>query len=256
MLETVTAEAIVAALVLFRVSGLLLVAPVLGSRPVPISVRAAFGLLLVAVSLPAALPPPAPAAGLGALLGEMVVGLGIGLGALTLVAGVELAGELLGIQTGLSSATALDPLSGHGSAALNQLLQMLVVLMMLVTDGHLYMIEALARSFAVVPVGTLADLETGLLEAVRTAGLLFAHGLQFAAPIVVASLLGYVALGALSRAAPQLNVLAVAFPLQIGLGLLALAILLPLMSGGYAMWPARLATLVERFIAALVTGSA
>jgi flagellar biosynthetic protein FliR len=255
MPESLPPETVAAALVLFRVSGLLLVAPIFGSLFVPRPVRAGLAILMTVTSLPAVAPPTdASAIGAGAFVAEMVVGLGIGLGALTLLAGAELAGEVLGVQTGLSSATALDPLSGHGTSVLSQLLHLLVVLLILVSGGHLYMIEALASSFAVAPVGAVPGLEAGATELVRMAGLLFAHGLQFAAPIIVASFVGYAALGALARAAPQLNVLAVAFPLQIGLGLFVLAGVLPFVAAGDTAWPMRLGAMIDRFLAALSAG--
>ena len=248
-------QVVLAVLVLFRVSGLMLVAPVLSSSSVPATTRAALTLLITALILPAV--GGASAVGVvgpGALVAELLVGLGIGMGAATLVAGAELAGEVLAVQTGLSGASALDPISGQGTGVLGQLLQLFVVLLLLVSGGHLMMIEALADSYQVVPVGSNFSLSAGALQLVRDAGLLFSHGLQFAAPIIAAASFGYVALGVLARASPQLNMLAVAFPLQIGLGFLVLAGVLPLVATSYATWPERIAGLVERFLASLVVG--
>jgi flagellar biosynthetic protein FliR len=243
-----------ATLVLFRVSGLMLVAPVLSSRSVPAMTRSALVILVTVLLVPAAAAPEGLVVGPGALATELVVGLGIGIGAATLLAGAELAGEVLAVQTGLSGATALDPISGQGTGVLSQLLQLFAVLMLLVSGGHLVMIDALASSFQAVPVGSSLALDAGALELVRSGGLLFAHGLQFAAPIIAAASVGYIALGVLAKASPQLNMLAVAFPLQIALGLLVLAGLLPLVATSYALWPERIASLVDRFLGSLVTG--
>lgn len=217
--------------------------------------RAALVILLTVVLIPAVGSAPADlVVGPVALASELVVGLGIGLGAATLLAGAELAGEVLAVQIGLSGATALDPISGQGTGVLSQLLQLFVVLLLLVSGGHLMMIEALAGSFAVVPVGSGFAVSAGAWELVRAGGLVFADGLQFAAPVIASASVGYIALGVLAKASPQLNMLAVAFPLQIALGLLVLAGVLPLVATSYAMWPERMAALVDRFLLALATG--
>lgn len=248
-------ETVGAVLAFFRVSGLMLVAPILSSRSVPGTTRAALTILLTALILPAVGDvSTAGVVGPGALVAELVVGLGIGMGAATLLAGAELAGEVLAVQTGLSGASALDPISGQGTGVLGQLLQLFVVLLMLVTGGHLMMIEALASSYQVVPMASAFSLSGGALQLMRDVGLLFTHGLQFAAPVIAAAAVGYVALGVLARASPQLNMLAVAFPLQIGLGLLVLAGSLPLVAASYVTWPERIADLVERFLGSLVVG--
>jgi len=252
VLEPFPSELAGAALAFFRIGGLMLVAPVFSSRTVPAMVRAGIAMLLTILLYPAIGALPADiVVGPGTLLAEMVVGLGIGLGAATLLAGAELAGEVLAVQTGLSSATALDPLSGHGTPVLGSLLQWVALVLLLVTGGHLAMLEALAASYEVVPVGYGIDLTAGALELFLSAGLLFTQGLQFAAPIIAAVSVGYIALGVLSRASPQLNMLAVAFPLQIGLGLIVLAAVLPLATTTYAEWPTHIAVLTERFLGAL-----
>jgi len=248
-------DVVATALVFFRVTGLMLVAPVLSSRSVPAMTRAALTVLLTVLMVPAVEAAPADlVVGPGALAAELVVGLGIGLGAATLLAGAELAGEVLAVQTGLSGATALDPISGQGTGVLSHLLQLFVVLLLLVSGGHLVMIDALASSFAVVPVGSGFPLGAGAMELIRAAGLVFADGLQFAAPVVAAASVGYVALGVLAKASPQLNMLAVAFPLQIALGLIVLAGVLPMVATSYAMWPERIASMVDRFLASIVVG--
>ena len=248
-------ELVAAVLAFFRVGGLMLVAPLLSSRSVPRMVRAGIAALLTVLVLPSVgVVPDNLQVGPGALVGELLVGLGIGLGAAVMLAGVELAGEVLSVQTGLSGATALDPLTGQGTVVLGHLLSLLVLLLLLVSGGHLVMLEALAASFRLVPVSAPIDLSAGGWELLRIAGLLFTNGLQFAAPILAAVSVGYVALGVLARASPQLNMLAVAFPLQIGLGLLVLAAVLPLATTTFAEWPRHIEVLVERFLAALSAG--
>lgn len=243
------------ALVGFRVAGLMLVAPLFASRTLPVPMRAAIALLLTVLIVPV-LPelPAGTVAGPGMFAREMLVGFGIGFGAALLLGGTELAGDMLAVQTGLSGATALDPLTGFGTGVLGQLLSLTVLLLLLVTGGHLVMIEALAASYQLVPVGLEFDAQAGVMELVGMATIMFGIGVQFAAPIIAAVTVGYVALGVLARTSPQLNMLAVAFPLQIGLGLLILGGVLPMAATFYADWPTHVEGLSARFLFSLVGG--
>ncbi len=248
MPEPLSAWSVPFALVLFRVGGLMLVAPLFSSRTIPLMVRTGYTLLLVVLLTPVIPAPPVGVAfGPTLIIGELFLGLGIGLGAAVLLAGAELAGEILAVQTGLSGATTLNPLTGVGTGVLSQLLGLFTLLLLLATGAHLVLIEALVVSYDSVPPGALADLQFGIMELTSMFGLLFSTGLKFAAPIVAAVSVGYLALGILARTSPQMNMLAVAFPLQIGLGLLVLAAVLPLAATFYAAWPDHIAGLAGRF---------
>ena len=242
-------------LAFFRIGGLMVIAPMFSARTIPRMVRAALAVLLTVLLVPALPPvPPTMIIGPAELGAELIVGLGIGFGAAAMIGGAELAGDVLAVQTGLSGGTALDPLTGQGTGVLGQLLGLFVLLLLLVTDGHLALIEALAASYTIVPVGWSFDLVGGVLELARTMGLLFSQGLQFAAPIIASVTVGYMALGVLARTSPQLNMLAVAFPLQIGLGLLVLGASLPLAASFYSAWPMHVRELSSRFLVAVIGG--
>jgi flagellar biosynthetic protein FliR len=256
MVEAPLTYGAAAMLVLFRIGGLALIAPFLASRIVPIQVRGALAVLLTIVITPIAISMPGavPELNLLSLVTETFVGFGLGFGAAILVGAADMAGDILATQTGLSGASVLDPLTGQGSAAMGQLLSFMVIVLLLVTGGHLVMIESLAGSFAWVPLGSSPDLLAGATSLIRVGAQLFAHGLQFAAPVVGAVGVGYVALGVLARTAPQLNVLAVSFPLQIALGLLVLGAALPLLATHFASWPIRIDEMSGAFVRALAGG--
>ncbi|NNF12945.1 MAG: flagellar biosynthetic protein FliR [Gemmatimonadetes bacterium] len=255
MPEPISAWTVPFALTLFRVGGLMLVAPLFSSRTIPLPVRAGLAFLLVLLLTPVVpVPPEGVAFGPTLIIGEIFVGLGVGLGSAVLLAGAELAGEILAVQTGLSGATTLNPLTGVGTGVLSQLLGLFALLLLLATGAHLVLIEALVVSYESVPPGALADLEFGVVELTSMFGLLFSTGLKFAAPIIAAVSVGYLALGILARTSPQMNMLAVAFPLQIGLGLLVLAAVLPLAATFYSAWPDHVAGLANRFFLAVGGG--
>lgn len=241
-------------LLLCRMGGLVLAAPVLSSRAVPMAVRVALVLLFTVLLLPGAvpaageLPPPLSAA---TVVGEFAVGLLLGLGAAVLLGAAEAAGDMMAVQVGLSGANVLAPSAETQVPVLGQLLGLVVLTALVSTGGHVLMVQVLGLSLEVAPPGLLPGLHAGLGEAVGIGSRLLGIGLLLAAPVVAVTLVGNVGLGILSRAVPQLNVLMVAFPVQIALGLLVLgstvALLGPLLSGwgdGWAGWASALLDLV------------
>lgn len=224
----------------FRLGGLLLVAPLFSSRTVPMMVRTSLLVVLTWLLAPVAIGAGAAAAApaltpLNALT-ETLVGFAIGFGAAVLVAGAEAAGELLSLSIGLSGAAALDPISHASIPVLGQFANLFAVALLLSIDAHVGMIDALAASLRFLPVGASVNGPAGAAAMVSLGSQLFLLGLRFAAPIIVVVMLANLALGVLSRAAPQMNILAVAFPIQIGLGLLALFASLPLIATFFGGW--------------------
>lgn len=237
-----------------RVSGLLLVAPVFSARNVPAMVKAGLVVLLTVLMTPmatAALEGATPVVTPATVLTEALVGFAIGLGAALLVGAAEAAGELMAIQIGLSGAAILDPISQTNVPALGQLMKLVALAMMFALDLHLVMLDAVAASARVLPVGAPIDTAAGLAEMVGAGSTLFVLGLRFAAPVVAAVLLANVALAVLSKAAPQLNVLQVAFPIQIAVGLAAFAASLPLIATFFTGWVASYDGIVGRVFDAL-----
>jgi flagellar biosynthetic protein FliR len=167
---------------------------------------------------------------------EALVGFAIGLGVALVVGAAEAAGDLMAIQIGLSGAAIMDPLNNAQTPVLGQFAQLFAITLLLSLDAHLLMLDALAQSVRAVPVGSALDLQAGLGAMVSLLGTLFALGLQFAAPVIAAVLIANVALALLSRAAPQLNVISVAFPIQITIGLVALAASFGLIATFFTGW--------------------
>lgn len=220
-----------------RVGGLVLAAPVFSSKTVPTLVKTSIIILLTVLLQPAALAQSAtiPEITPVTMLSEMVVGVTLGMGAALLVGAASISGDLMGIQIGLSGAAVLDPVNNSSDNVLGQFASLFAITLLLAVDAHLVMIDAVARSVRVVPLG--GELHAaGLRELVRSGSILFALGLQFAAPAAAAVLVANTALAILTRAAPQLNVLSVAFPIQIGIGLVALAASIPFIGAFYRGW--------------------
>lgn len=234
-----------------RLSGLILIAPIYSARTIPVMARTALLLLLIVVLLPAALtqttePPRLTPA---TIFSELLVGFALGLGAAIFIGAAEVAGDALAFQTGLSSANVLDPLTQQSVPALGQFMQLLAVTLLVTADGHLIMLEAVAASATVIPVGAPIDASPGIGEMLRLGGTLFSLGVRFAAPVIAVVLVSNLALGILGRVAPQLNILMVAFPVQIGVGIFTLAFAVPLLATFFTTW----ATAYESVISGLLS---
>lgn len=239
-----------------RVGGLLLIAPIFSAKAVPMRLRTALLLLLTMVLQPAAMGSAGSAVTISpaSLLSETLIGFAIGLAAALFVGAAEAAGDYLSIQIGLSGAAVMDPTTGMHMPVLGQLMNLFTVVMLLSLDAHLLMLDAVAASFTILPVGASLDVSGGLASLVGLGGWLFTLGFRFAAPVLIAVLLVNTALAVLTRVAPQLNVLSVAFPIQIGIGLLALASAIPLMATLFGTWSTEYDGALTRVLGAFARG--
>lgn len=229
-----------ATLVLFgtRIGGMMLVAPAFSATMVPRTVRVGLLVVLTVLLQPAALASlrVAPTLSATAFVSETLIGFAIGLGVALLVGAAETAGDVMAVQMGLSGASLLDPLDTTQAPALGTLTRLFATTLLLSLNFHTVMLGALADSAARFPVGVPVSLQGGALAVLQLGGTLFVLGVRFAAPVIAAVMIANVALAVLGRAAPQLNVLTVAFPLQITIGLFALLAALPAMARFFEGW--------------------
>jgi flagellar biosynthetic protein FliR len=146
-------------------------------------------------------------------------------------AAIEMAGEVSSLTMGLGFATFFDPMSSGRSSAVSQFLALIATMAFLATNAHLVLLSALAESFVTMPVSATPMSAGAPLELARWGARIFSAGLQLSLPIVAALLITNVALGILTRAAPQLNIFGIGFPVTLGVGLLVLSLSLPYLSG-------------------------
>jgi flagellar biosynthetic protein FliR len=247
-----------ALLVLARVAGLVLSAPMLGHALVPPRVRAALAVLLAAAIVPAlggagGVAAPASLWSLGAMVAtESALGVLLGLVAQFVFAGVQLGGQIIGIQMGFGIVNLIDPQSHAQVTIIAEWQQLMALLTFLVLDVHHLLIRAVLESFRAAPPGGLALDGLGVRAAISLAGDLFVVGVRIAAPVLVVLLLTNGALGVLARTIPQLNVFVVGFPLNVGVGLLVLGAAMPftlrLLAGRFAELEPALGALVRGLV--------
>jgi len=228
---------------LARILGLVSMAPIFGNDGMPRRIRLMTGLA-IAIGLAPALP-TAPSVPLGSWDGLLIIGqqtligLAMGLSMRIVLAALEVMGELVSLQMGLSFATFFDPTAGGQTAVVSQFLTLTSSLIFLALNGHLLLVDALARSFEWLPITATPVHSEGWLLLARSGSVIFGSGVLMALPIVTALLITNIALGILTKAAPQLNLFAIGFPitLTVGLGMLIMTLerMAPLLQRLYDM---------------------
>ncbi|MFQ5698190.1 MAG: flagellar biosynthetic protein FliR [Myxococcota bacterium] len=221
---------VVFTLVLARVLGLFLGAPVFSQREIPRRYRILLAGGIAVGVLPGISPDALPADGAAvawAMVGEVAVGFSIGLLARLTIAGFQLAGQLIGFQAGFAVAQAFDPDSGAQSPLLSALYVNLVTVLFLLLDGHHLLIRALAASYDGFPLGS--HLDAGLLARalIASSGTMFEIGARVAAPVTGVLLLANASIGFLNRLMPQLGIFNIGFPMTVAAGLGSVLIGLP-----------------------------
>jgi flagellar biosynthetic protein FliR len=227
------------ALIAARLSGLMSIAPLWSMTPLPRAARAAIIVVLSVMLLPSAPPLALPESWVLLpipVIGELVIGLVIGLTAAVVVQGVTLAGEALSVQMGLSLGPSLAPMPDIQVSGLGQLKTMLAVLIYVCVGGHLMLLRSVAESLHTLPPGAALDFAGGGRAVIAACGALYTCALRTAAPVMITLLLSNLGLAMLSRAVPQLNAMLVALPITTAIGLLMFGTALPLVAGAIRGW--------------------
>jgi flagellar biosynthetic protein FliR len=222
-------------LTLMRVSLVLFMLPFYGGEYIPVQVKAALCLVLSMALWPHLPFPgelfPAHPAGLAAMiLLEALLGLTLGLCVHFIFAGIQTGGEIIGFQMGFTMVTLADPSSGAQVSISSHLLYTVALIIFLALDGHLHLLRALADSFRLIPPGgmTLRPALTG--DMLALSGAMFSLAVKIAAPAIVALFTVELALALMGRAAPQMNLLTLGFPVKIAVGFFFIGILFTIMA--------------------------
>jgi flagellar biosynthetic protein FliR len=213
---------------LARILAFIAAAPLWSTAGIPRRTRLILGIAIT-VAIAPSLPnmpsvQPASLTGLWIMLQQMLIGIGMGFAARIVFAAFDLAGEFIGAQMGLGFATFYDPLSSSQTPVIAEFYGLIALLLFLSMNGHLLYFATLAQSFSAMPVGTTPLSSASWLNLAELGSKIFSAGLLLALPVVVALMITNVALAVLTRAAPQLNIFALGFPLTLLGGFVAIAI--------------------------------
>ncbi len=212
-------------LVLTRVSGVFLVAPVFGSLNVPVMVKIGLAALVSFLLLPAI--PLGYAAGLKSALGlalaigqELLMGLFIGFAVYLIFVAIQLAGQIIDMQMGFGVVNVIDPVTSSQVSVMGQYKFLVATLFFLALNGHHYVLRALGDSMSLVPLGELHLSEGAFLKLSAMFGDVFSVAIKIGAPAIAVLFLTNLSMGLLARTVPQINVFIVGLPLSIAMGLL------------------------------------
>ena len=214
-----TSRFMIFTLVLARISGLMLTAPVFTSLGLPRQVKAflavAMALVVTPVFLNTSIPPVTNVVAYGRLMvNEVLVGLLLGLGMQILFSGIQVAGQIASQMSGISLADVFNPGFDENISVFSQLFYYLTIAVFVAIGGHRLMTDALLETFVWAPPGhaLLGDTYVDTLTALVTQS--WVLGIRAAAPLLVSLSLATLVLGLVSRTLPQLNIIAVGFGLN------------------------------------------
>lgn len=211
-------------LILIRISVVLFMLPIFGSRLVPNLVKAGLALMISIVLMPVVQPDPrlfpeGLFSALNLIVSELIFGLTIGLSIRLFFAAVQLGAHLVGFQMGFGMARVLDPETGTQATMLVQIGNWIAILIFLLLNGHHILLKTLSESFSIIEVGSLGFREGLFHKILEISGDMFAMAIRIGAPAIAALLFTSAAFGILAKIVPQMNILIVAFPVKIVVGL-------------------------------------
>lgn len=206
-----------------RIAGLLMVMPLIGSRLLNQRVRLVLALGVTIAVVPV-LPPMVKVdalsvASLMIILQQFLIGVVLGFAVELLMQVYVIAGQIIAMQTGLGIATTVDPSQGASVVVISQFFLFLVSLVFISLNGHLVLIEIVVDSFRTIPVGFEGVDAQSFSAIVKWGSWMFSAALVLSLPAIVSLLIVNLAFGVMTRAAPQLNIFALGFPVTMMMGL-------------------------------------
>jgi len=211
-------------LVLIRVSTILLMLPFFSARVIPVLSKAGLALIVTIILFPvlshAMVAFPETALGVMQLMiAELIIGIILGLLVQVFFEGVRMMGQLVGFQTGFAITNIIDPQSGIQASILSNLAYLVAFTIFLLLNGHHILLNAVRESFSILPVGSLSLNSVMFENLLPLYGEMFVIAIKIGAPAIATLLFTKVAFGLITKLIPQINIMIVAFPVQIVIGL-------------------------------------
>ena len=218
-------------LVLVRVSALVMTAPFFSYNSVPVRVRAAMSVFLSLVLIPIIPVIDLNYAGVVGysvlILKETLIGFTLGFMCNMCFFIVSFSGQLIDMEMGLSMASMFDPMTNTQISVTGNIYNYLLMLMMVVTNMHYYIVRAIADSFTYFNIGKaifpIADIKNLVVDFI---GSYFIIGFRIILPVFCCMLLINVVLGVLAKAAPQMNMFVIGLQIKVLVGLIVLVLIL------------------------------
>ena len=214
-----------------RVSGLLLVAPILGSAYIPATIKIMIAVAITIFIVPLVDVPsgvdPLSLPGLVLISQQLLIGIVIGMIVQIVFNAITVAGENIAMTMGLGFAHMTDPVNGITIPVVSQLLTVIASLYFLALNGHIALINMLVGSFELLPFYDLFS-PASLISVADWGGRMFIGAILISIPAVTALLIVNIAMGLMTRVAPQMNIFSVGFPLTMMLGFIFIMVSIPI----------------------------
>lgn len=223
---------------LFRITALFSIVPILGGSEVPVRVRVGLAFLVTLLIVPTleSTPDidPLTASGMYVTFQQLMIGFAMGLMVLLVFNAISLAGENIAITMGLGFALLNDPQNGVQVPTVSQFYVLFATLLFLALDGHYAVLNLVASSFVLIPVGDTLSLDS-IWHLLSWAAILFKGALAIALPALAAMLAVNMIMGVVTRSAPQMNIFSIGFPITMTVGFVAMLLTLPSVKHEFAL---------------------
>lgn len=216
---------------LTRILGCIAVIPLFSHPAIPQRIKLAIGIVITLAILPSIQVPTIEVLswpGLLSLLAQFLIGISMGFVMRVLFTAVEMAGFMMGMSMGLGFASFYDPQAEGQTNAVAQFVTLLSLLIFVSLDGHLIVVAVMLQSFETMPI-SLQHWQLNSQGIASMGAHIFSQGLLLGLPVIASLLITNMALGILTKAAPQFNIFGIGFPITIGVGLLMIWLSLPSM---------------------------
>lgn len=217
----------------FRVLAVFTAAPIFSSRAFPVRARIALAFLISLAAQASLINQPVidinSSGAWGAVVQQVGVGLAIGFAVRLVFSVFELAGQVIGFQMGLGFAAFFDPSTSAQSSAMGRFYANMAALLFLAVNAHIVVLMAVIRSFEAFPVDQNFLLALEKMKLYTLGAELFASALWIALPVIGMLMFANLALGIVSRVAPQMNIYSVGFPVTLAVGLVGVTVTLPML---------------------------
>jgi flagellar biosynthetic protein FliR len=221
-------------LIIARISAFMSLAPFFSIKGTPPLVRVALGVFSAALLLPIIQMVDVKDLSLGVfmllLIKEIIIGIILGFVSMLTFTAIRVAGELVDIQMGFAMAKVFDPQNMSRITLVGQFFYFLGILLFLTINGHHSLIAAIYRSYELIPIQDIIIGKSIVIFIIKTFVGMFALGFKISAPFVAVLFISDIVLGLIARTVPQLNVFILGFPIKAGLGMIAIALALPVLS--------------------------
>lgn len=223
---------IVLFLIFLRISSAVVVAPFLGSRGIPVTVKLFISLVIsyiIYLTIDRSVIPQVEANWTLFVFAvkEVLAGLIIGFMLQFVFYAVNYAGTLIGFDMMLNMAEVFNPYEDVQSNIIGEMLYYGALMIFILINGHHYLIQSLNYSFKVIQIGSFSVAEPLHLYLVKLTANVFVLAVKIASPILVSFFLVHIAEGIIARMIPQMQVFFVTQPLKLGLGIFLLTLTIP-----------------------------